>query len=456
MYDQLSTKKIELSFTDYYFIFCLYLLPSYCLGLLNQGWFFWGWSDYSIFTFACSMLLFLYPQNSFTGKIPGILFLKLICCFIGIQVLFSLSVFDIPFTEVATVLRKNIFQPFVCLAILHAAGSRSAEKLNKIFKVLFVLLLINLVQFNISALWGTDLCITPRPSGKDLENFTVESIMANMNIFPNQASFFLIFILVLLFSKLTTLNILICTLLVVLHLFTGIRNFTIKFLFQVLFITGLIFVGFGIGIFNANTMKKIGMLLSLLAILYGLIMLIAHNQIDRVLVRWNFDQFNTTEIEEHSSFKFRQHLFEVAEKEIGYKGGYGKIFGKGYTKDQYLIVGRPMYSIVLGMDNMSAGILYCEGYFGIALRIMPYLMLLLWSLNNMFRADVDSNRPPLIYDDYCPNKKLISMICIVVITGEVLCYAFTSALSYMQYIYGMLGLLIIYCRKLDAQQQGNN
>ena len=217
-HEQLSFPKVKLSFADYYFIFCLYLLPSYCLGTMNYGWFYWGWSDYSIFTFVCSMPLFLFPQNNYTGKIPGILFLKLICCYIVIQVIFSLLVYNIPFSEVAAVLRKNIFHPFICLAILHAAGSRSAEKLNKIFKILFILLLINLVQFNAGALWGIELSITPRPFGKDLENFTVESIMANMNIFPNQAHFFLVFVLLLLCSKFTVLNILICIMLMVLHL----------------------------------------------------------------------------------------------------------------------------------------------------------------------------------------------------------------------------------------------
>lgn len=71
------------------------------------------------------------------------------------------------------------------------------------------------------------------------------------------------------------------------------------------------------------------------------------------------------------TYNFRETLIKNAQRAISGK----EIIGLGYVRD----VKKGEYSMVLGGDTHIAPVLYCEGYLGLLLRVMPYVFLLIVS-----------------------------------------------------------------------------
>ena len=77
------------------------------------------------------------------------------------------------------------------------------------------------------------------------------------------------------------------------------------------------------------------------------------------------------------TFAFRERLIEDALFEIRNDPS----FGLGYIRD----ADKGDYSLVMGSDTYIAPVLYCEGWIGIILRVLPFLILTLSSLKNIYK-----------------------------------------------------------------------
>ena len=87
--------------------------------------------------------------------------------------------------------------------------------------------------------------------------------------------------------------------------------------------------------------------------------------------------FNEDLKHDMGTFAFRERLIADAIYAIR----HNPLFGLGYIRD----VAKGEYSMVLGGDTYIAPILWCEGWVGIILRTLPFVVLGLDSLSNLFK-----------------------------------------------------------------------
>ena len=118
------------------------------------------------------------------------------------------------------------------------------------------------------------------------------------------------------------------------------------------------------------------------------------------------------------TFAFRERLIEDALYAIR----HDPLFGLGYIRD----VAKGEYSIVMGGDTYIAPILWCEGWVGLILRILPFIILGLNALTNLF-----------------VKKKgyWLDIIIIAVITASTVNYVQTKVLTNYPLV---LGVLILF------------
>lgn len=89
--------------------------------------------------------------------------------------------------------------------------------------------------------------------------------------------------------------------------------------------------------------------------------------------------FNTELKKDKGTYAFRERLIEQAQDAIA----NSPITGKGYVRD----VKKGKYSMVLGGDTYVAPVLWCEGYGGLILRIIPYVFLFVISIRRFLASD---------------------------------------------------------------------
>lgn len=89
--------------------------------------------------------------------------------------------------------------------------------------------------------------------------------------------------------------------------------------------------------------------------------------------------FNSELKKNQGTYAFRERLIEKSQEAIK----NSPVTGKGYVRD----VKKGKYSMVLGGDTYIAPVLWCEGYCGLILRVVPYILLLLVSIRRYLFSD---------------------------------------------------------------------
>ncbi|MBR5476282.1 MAG: hypothetical protein IKV17_05625 [Bacteroidaceae bacterium] len=120
------------------------------------------------------------------------------------------------------------------------------------------------------------------------------------------------------------------------------------------------------------------------------------------------------------TFAFRERLIEDAIYSIK----HNPLFGLGYIRDTV----KGEYSMVLGGDTYIAPILWCEGWIGITLRSLPFVILGLNSLFNIIKGG---------------KKYWLDLVIIATITASAINYVQTKALTDYPLILGIIILLKI-------------
>lgn len=89
--------------------------------------------------------------------------------------------------------------------------------------------------------------------------------------------------------------------------------------------------------------------------------------------------FNKELKKDQGTYAFRERLIEKSQDAIN----NNPVTGKGYVRD----VKKGKYSMVLGGDTYIAPVLWCEGYCGLILRVLPYILILLVSIRRYLSSD---------------------------------------------------------------------
>lgn len=195
-------------------------------------------------------------------------------------------------------------------------------------------------------------------------------------------------------------------LLLIFSLLVTFMSFTRSMLLEA--VIGIAFIVFALVIFKQG--RFVGR--SMKALLGAIVLLIIINVINpSAIAFWEnklSETFGTELKEKVGTYNFRERLIEDANKAIRGK----ELMGLGYVRDTE----KGEYSMVQGGDTYIAPIIYCEGYIGLLLRILPYFYLSLLSLSRVIRKKgVDAV-------DFAILALVVSSIAGYVQTKTIACY----------------------------------
>lgn len=136
-------------------------------------------------------------------------------------------------------------------------------------------------------------------------------------------------------------------------------------------------------------------------------------------------------VNDTGTFSFRESLIEQALDISG-----ESLFGIGYVRD----AGIGEYSIVMGGDTYWAAIIICEGYFGIVLRSVCYLSLLVIVLHHFFRSHVSNS--------------LMDIVIVSTIVASAVNYVQTKALTNYLLFWGMM--IVAWLRQYNHEDNNKD
>lgn len=157
------------------------------------------------------------------------------------------------------------------------------------------------------------------------------------------------------------------------------------------------------------------------------------------LLFWESHIHSTFDVElkkDIGTYAFRERLIEKALLEITKKNEI--LTGVGYIRD----AAKGQYSLVLGTDTFIAPILWCEGFIGIVLRVLPIFILLITAIR-IYAYNVET----LVV--------LLSSVIIASILSQIPIYVQTTIIMNYSYIFAQLLLILTFIYNYIHNSQDN-
>lgn len=408
-----------LHITDWYLILVLYMMPTCFLGfmperLLHVS----GFMDYRLLTFLLSLpLVLIGPRatNNKFWKIPGIWLLCLVGLTVILRAAWSLAR-GVPLFEVVAVLRWNYTWSIYAVCVLHYLSRLSASRLYSVLRMFLLLFSIQVFLLAVSLFLNVDFFLNKSSLDKILwfihRGLEVNNLRAfPVHIFVGTAFLFM----TVLGSNRWRMYHTLFLLAQMLPLLLTRRMYTITLLFQ----TSAIY--FLVVLFAKKSIKGIYffcipfLCLFTLLVIYAVAPVRINIWLDRTLPVLQ----EGCDPEEAGTYSFRLRLLEDAIQSV--EDNERWLWGMGYHRE-YNITGREGYSYVMGEDTFVASVIYCEGWGGLFLRVMPYLLLLWCNLKRLLWArDV--------------KMKLYAATVVGVIIAQIPAYLQTALICRYDYFY---------------------
>ena len=346
-----------------YFIFVMFIIPTIQVSGLTTviGRFIPNLLGYNLLAFILSIPLLRSLRKDY-GNLKWVVFA------IAILTLYILFTFisttnDTSFFEALTVFRHSFMQVLNLFIILPFMFSLNKEEVNYalhcIFKCLIAFLFVYLSNNLIYDWLGVKGAIETY-GGISVDR----SIIGVPQLVPVWVALFLVYAI---------LNVKNARIYLMVALFTIIITFTRNMLFSTMVIVAIVII-----LMVVKNPPKIGNgIKMLLFALFGIIFLsiFLPDAINFWMAKLS-NTFNEDLKHDVGTFAFRERLIEDALYAIR----HNTLLGLGYVRD----VAKGEYSLVMGTDTYIAPILWCEGWGGLILRILPFAILGLNALTNLF------------------------------------------------------------------------
>ena len=363
----------QLSFEDVYLLLNIYLIPNIMLGFINPWWFYTGSFDYQVFIFAAALPLLLFKPSRKYHKLPGGIFLIMLCMFVVFQAFRSSVFLRIPISEIVACMRYNIWSPLTAFCIVFALSGRTKAQLNNIIVVVIWLFVVQMCLASLSTLTTYDFFISKRIKDVDFV-LSLEGVRGNTTVYPKSAILFAAVVVLISCIRREQKWFWISCLAVAMPLLYTMRSQTVRAVIAV-------FLAFSLyNIFIKQVFGRVvaaGVILVACAVTVPIIM---PGYYDKVVHKFRLSD-ETEDFTEISNYQFRTELIELAL--INLNASRNRVWGMGYQRD-YDETKREGYSYVLGADAPIASVLFCEGHLGALLRILPYAAFLLFSIGVFF------------------------------------------------------------------------
>jgi hypothetical protein len=422
--------------TDWYLIFVLILLPTNLLGFLPAKLLYVpGFIDYRLLTLLCSFpLFFMGPKvrNKDFLDIPGIIALCLVCLLVVSNTTWSL-VSGITFFDVIASLRWNFTWPIYSVCVLRYLSRLPVDRLYSVLRIILILFSIQVILLTGSLLTGIDFFLNKNSLSKSMQYIEQGYDVDNLKAFPLYIFTGTAFLFIeLIRSNEWRMYHIIFFLSLALPILLTRRMYSIVLLTEI----AVIFV-------LSNFVKKnVRAYLVYPFVIFCIISVVFLTRPDRIY-RW-LDKItpifeDTVNPENVGTYSFRQTLLDHAINSVS--DNDRPLFGMGYLPDNDS-TRRYGYSYVKGEDSFVAPVIFCEGWGGLFLRLLPYAFLFNHNIKRLLTS-LDLN------------VKMFSIMSIGIMLAQIPAYLQTSIFCHYEYFYVPLILveLIIIKRKKEMTNQ---
>lgn len=421
-------------------------MPTAFIGFLpNSLLYVAGYMDHRLLTFMFAVpLVLIGPRktNNDFGRIPGIWALCLVGATVVLRTAWSLYS-GVSLFEVVAVLRWNFTWPIFAVCVLYYASRLPANRLYGVLRMFLLLYSLHVCLITVSLVTDVDFFLNKNTLEKSLQYIDQGLAVDNLRAFPlhifiGTALLTMVTMVTMVSKRLWTYCILLMLSLSLPLLYTR-RMYTVTLFIQ----TFAIYLSC---CFLKERYRRVlfhpFMFLFLLLGFYC----IAPSRIDRFIDKMlpAFEKTQTTAkiltLEEIGTYSFRMSLLKDAKEEVAYNKC--QVFGIGYRRE-YNILRPGGYSYVMGKDSFVASVIFCEGWGGLCLRILPYLLLF---LHNVKRLLLVKDRKLKIY----------SIMVVSVIIAQIPAYLQTSLICHYDYFYvplAFIELILIKGQKNNERVQ---
>ena len=376
--------------------------------------------DYRLLTFMLALQLpFIGPRlkNRDFWKIPGIKLMCLVALTVFLRAIWTYAE-GIPLFEIFSVLRWNIIWPIYALCLIHYASRLPVERLYAIMRMFLILFSIHVCLASISLMTNIDFFLNKNTLEKSYQFLEMGIPDTNLRSFPIHifVGTAFLFILFLRYNRISLQSIFFLVALTLPFLFTR-RMYSIVLSFQ----TAAIYCVSVFARSNKAIWRTPIILLCIFMIFYAIEPSRFNIWVDKMLpmIEQGIAPENV------GSYTFRISLLENAIATVA--DNERLLSGMGYARE-YNQTMRLGYSYVLGADVPIASVIYCEGWGGLVVRILPYLFLLWHNIRRLVTVDERDLR-------------LYSAAIIGVIISQMPAYMQTAALTHYEYFFVPLALV---------------
>ena len=392
----------------WYFVFIFFIIPTIQVSGLTTviGRFMPNPLGYNLLAFILSLpLLGNYKKNY--GNLRGVIN-AITLLIIYISIIFFFTVNKTSFISALTVFRHSFMQAVNLFILLPFMFSLKQEEINYtlhcIFKCLIIFILIYLSNNLVYDWLGVKNSLMENVNG-----ISIDRSIIGMPLIDPVWSALLITYAIFKVPKANKYLFLI--------LLTIIISFTRNVLFST-FIIAITIISLSI-LRNFKNITRSVKLASIILLGITLLYILMPNAINFWIAKLS-NTFNEDMKYDIGTFAFRERLIEDAIYSIR----HNPLFGLGYIRDTV----KGEYSMVLGGDTYIAPILWCEGWIGIILRSLPFVMLGFSSLYNIIKGS---------------RKYWLDLVIIATIIASAINYVQTKALTDYPLILGIIILLKI-------------
>lgn len=347
-----------------YFIFVFFIIPTIQTSGLTQvvGRVIPNPLGYNLLAFILSLPL-LRSYNQRYGNLKGVVFaITLLIAYIFIT--FFSTITKTSLYETVTVFRYSYMQALNLFILLPFMFTLNKEEINytlrNIFKCLMIFILLYLSNNLIYDWMGVKGNLIENVGGASMDR----SIIGLPLLDPIWSALLIMYAIM----KVPKVNKYLALILLAL-----IISFTRNILFSTIIIAATIMLLTALK--NPRNIERSFKITSLLLIVIAAIAVLMPDAINFWIAKIS-STFNEDLKHDIGTFAFRERLIEDAIYAIR----HDPLFGLGYVRD----VAKGEYSIVMGGDTYIAPILWCEGWIGLILRALPFILLGLSALSNIF------------------------------------------------------------------------
>ena len=416
---------LEKLIADFIYFTILVAIPSSFFGLVNElAFYIPGQLDLSLFSWFLAVGVIVWKADglkSFT-HLPGS---KLILIVIGYILLVFVTTLGrgVGFAEAFVVFRKMYYTPISFLGLILYLVTINDNRIRRLFVWLVIATVAQAVLFILDTYLNLNIFAVSNYVDINIGNVWIKR---HTLAFPIFGGFVFVFSVLLYLSSRRICWMVSLTVIFLAMLLVSVRSTLFVYLEYIL-LGIMMFMRY---LTHRAVIKVFALILSLtiIFVLYSTFFpsnrLFFGSIVDEVIV--------STDASDVVNYSFRINLIQTA-YDIGVKTN-SLLFGNGYCRAGHF----GLYDLAMGMDSNVAALIYTEGIFGIFIRALPVLALILVNVKEFLRGK----------DHYL---RMLNAFSITFISAEILNFVQTAILR--DYSMAMFCLLAIEIHKRNYRNE---